>query len=549
MGGNDLQKRLFALFSLILFSVLILGYLWWGRFEYHHKQFIIVTYVGALLLVVFNHWYQRDTLKVLGLRADNFATAAVWYGGCSLLLGILIGILGWWAGSWRLDRWKDLLTYCVWAAAQQYLLQNFLRLRSENLLARRGAVSSFSIRSTLGPALLAAALFALYHLPNYPLVAITFLAGLFWCVLFALIPNLFWAWISQAALATVFMLFFKYSLMGQFQVGLPGYRYQFYGGGVKVAAGYNANNQAVIATLPGADKRVQAFVKVFTAEGHQTAEWNAFEGLEFSGEISVGDLGFGPGDEVAVTPGPGTRNPPFVRIFDLSGELLQEFEAEDLDAGYGAWVSIHCKKLYLSPGPGPGRPQQVLEFSPGGQNLRQWKFTNLNLVNGLRSAVICSDNIPQPGASSVQSKVGDNLLMWASDISINPSTVFVYDTLEKSLRSFETLTTDFGVNATLVKLGDNRLALGVAPGPLQGYPPLIQGFDLNGEKLWDFLAFKDPQSFGSNLTAVDINGDGEDELVLGEGVGSGRLPLVRIYQLDGHPITEWNAYPDDKHRE
>ena len=205
--------------------------------------------------------------------------------------------------------------------------------------------------------------------------------------------------------------------------------------------------------------------------------------------------------------------------------------------------------MYLSPGPGPGRPQQVLEFSPGGQNLRQWKFTNLNLVNGLRSAVICSDNIPQPGASSVQSRVGDNLLMWASDISINPSTVFVYDTLEKSLRSFETLTTDFGVNATLVKLGDNRLALGVAPGPLQGYPPLIQGFDLNGEKLWDFLAFKDPQSFGSNLTAVDINGDGEDELVLGEGVGSGRLPLVRIYQLDGHPITEWNAYPDDKHRE
>ncbi len=544
MGRDVLRKRLFALFSLVLFSVLIFGYLWWGRFQYYHQPFIVVVYAGALLLVVANHRYQRDTLKKMGLRMDNFAIAAAWYGGATLLLGVLIGAFGWLAGSWRLDRWSDLATYFLWAAAQQYLLQNFLRLRSENLLARPGAGSAFSFRGSLVPALLAAALFALYHLPNYPLVALTFLAGVFWCLLFALIPNLFWAWMSQAVLATVFMLFFKYSLVNQLQVGLPGYRYQFYGGGVKVAAGYDAGNEAVIATLPGADKGTRALVRIFSAEGRRLAEWTAFEELEFSGEISVGDLGFGPGDEVAVAPGPGPGNPPLIRIFDLTGKLLQEFRADDLNQGYGAWVSIHCKRLYLCPGPGPGRPQQVLEFDPDGRGLRQWKFPDLNLVNGLRAAALCSQDVVTKSPSSTGSAQGSHLLMWASDISINPSTMFVYDTVEASLRWFETLTTDHGVNATLVKLAENRLALGVAPGPLRGHPPLIQGFDLSGDRLWSFYAFKDPESYGSNLAAVDIDGDGEDELVVGEGIGLERPPLVRLYRLNGQLIANWNAYPE-----
>ena len=543
MGRDVLRKRLFALFSLVLFSVLIFGYLWWGRFQYYHQHFIVVVYAGALLLVVANHRYQRDTLKKLGLRMDNFAMAAAWYGGATLLLGVLIGALGWLAGSWRLERWGHLVTYFVWAAAQQYLLQNFLRLRSENLLAGPGAASS-SVRGSLGPALLAAALFALYHLPNYPLVALTFLAGLFWCLLFALVPNLLWAWMSQAVLATVFMLFFKYSLVNQLQVGLPDYRYQFYGGGVKVAAGYDAGNEAVIATLPGADKGTRALVRIFTAEGRRLAEWTAFEELEFSGEISVGDLGFGPGDEVAVAPGPGPGNPPLIRIFDLTGKLLQEFRADALDRGYGAWVSIHCKRLYLCPGPGPGRPQQVLEFDPDGQGLRQWRFPDLNLVNGLRAAALCSEDVVTESPPAAGSAEGGNLLMWASDISINPSTMFVYDTVEKALRSFKTLTTDHGVNATLVKLAENRLALGVAPGPLRGHPPLIQGFDLNGDRLWSFFAFKDPESYGSNIAAVDIDGDGEDELVLGEGIGPERPPRVRLYRLNGQLIADWNAYPE-----
>jgi len=242
---------------------------------------------------------------------------------------------------------------------------------------------------------------------------------------------------------------------------------------------------------------------------------------------------------VAVAPGPGPNNPPRVRIFDLQGNLLDQFEAENLDRGYGAWLSIHCGKLYVSPGPGPGRPQQVLEFSPQGQLLRKWEFNDLGLVNGLRAAALCSDPVGAP-----HERQASSLLMWASDISTNPSTLFLYDIARKSVRSLETLSTTFGINATLVRLADKGLGVGVAPGPLQGYPPLVLVVDLEGEKLWEFGAFEDPEAYGSNIAAVDIDGDGLDEVVLGEGIGLGRPSRVRIYRLNGQPVADWEAYED-----
>ena len=266
MEKSVLGKKLFAFFSLGLFSALIFGYLWWGRFQYYHVQYIVVVFAGGLFLVAANHLYHRDTFGKLGFRLDNFRRAARWYGGTTLVLGAGIAVLGWLSGGLRLDRWSDLVTYFAWAAVQQYLLQNFLRLRSEDLVGSVKTASS-AIGGSLMPVLLAATLFALYHLPNYPLVCMTFMGGLLWCFLYALIPNFFWAWLSQAFLVTIILLFFKYNVANQFQVGLPGYRYPFYGSGVKVAAGYDADKNPVIATLPGADKGTKAHVKISLLEG------------------------------------------------------------------------------------------------------------------------------------------------------------------------------------------------------------------------------------------------------------------------------------------
>jgi hypothetical protein len=41
---------------------------------------------------------------------------------------------------------------------------------------------------------------------------------------------------------------------------------------------------------------------------------------------------------------------------------------------------------------------------------------------------------------------------------------------------------------------------------------------------------------------VDIDGDGLDEVVLGEGIGPGRPSRVRIYRLDRQVVADWEAY-------
>ena len=362
MEKGTLGERLFAFFSLVLFSSLILGYLWWGRFQYDYHLFQFIVYVGAVLIVAASHLCHRDTLPRLGFRWDNFRSAAIGYGTPTLILGSLICGLGWLGGSLRLDRWSDLLTYFAWAAVQQYLLQNFLRLRSENLFG--STKESSSVRGSLLPVLLAASLFALYHLPNYPLVGLTFVGGLFWCFLFTRIPNFFGVWLSQAFLTTILLLFFKYDWASQFEVGYPGYRYDFYGSGVKVAAGYDEHRNPIVATLPGADRGTPAQVRIFDAGGHKLAEWDAFQELDFSGEISVGDLGFGPGDEVAVAPGPGPNNPPRVRIFDLKGNLLDQFEAEDLDRDMGPGSPFIAGNSMSLPGQDRGGLSRFLNSAP-----------------------------------------------------------------------------------------------------------------------------------------------------------------------------------------
>ena len=545
------MKRPVAAILLSAVSGVIWLYLWWGRFQYHHVLLLAASYTAILALVLAGHVYFHDNRQRLGLRFDNFRRAARWYGTLTLVGAGSILLAGRLWGNFRLDHWSDIYVYLLWSALQQYGLQNFLRLRSEDLLRRKSGAGSRdrpnpgitvvsedddSMPQMLSAILLSSALFALYHLPNLRLALFSFAGALVWCFSYARIPSLFWAWISQAVITTTLLLFFKYSLLGQFQIGYPGQRYQSYGSGVQVSAGYDARGKALIVTLPAPDQGVRAQVRVFDASGQRQSEWTAYENFGFSGNAAVGDLGFGPGDEVAVTPGPGASNPAVVRIFDATGRLLKEFSAAEVTGGYGAWISIQCGKILLCPGPGPYSRAEVFEFSSSGELENRWKFPSLELRNGLRAAALCR------AGSGPASEKRMKLLLWGTTIPTNPSTLFQFDPVARSLSSWTTFSTTYGLNAVPVHLGSGRMGVAVAPGAMQGYPAQIQVYDAQGQKLRDFLAYSDRLSCGSHIAAVDISGDGQDELVLGEGTGPARPSTVRIIQLDGKLLRQWDAY-------
>jgi uncharacterized membrane protein YiaA len=517
-------RRLVSFFSLLVFTALVFAYLWWGKFQYEHDLFLIGTYLAGIGLVLGNHLYQRDRLRDLGFRSDNNRKAIRTFGLLTILVAALIVLIGVWKSEARLDRWGDLYLYIGWAALQQHLLQNFLRLRSEDILGR----------GHRGAAVIAAALFALYHLPNLPLVAASFFGALAWCALFMRTPNFAGAWLSQAILTGCLILFFKHGFLNQFQVGKPGHRYEYYGGGVNVAGGYDPTGKPCVVALPGPDKGVRARVRVFDVDGKIRSEWTALPGVDFSGQVAVGDLGWGPGDEIVVAAGPGPRNPPLIQVFSPSGKLLKEIDQALPDLGYGAWVAVGCRRIYAAQGPGPGNGNLVVEVSPEGQVLSRHQF-DYGFENGVRAT-------PADPRTTAGAEACSRLLVWGSPVSVNPSRVFLCDSQAHCLDSFKTLPTTFGLNLATLRLSTGQAGMVVTPGPLKGYPPLVQIFDLAGGIITEFSAFDDVETCGSNIAAVDIDGDGRDELVLGEGIGQGRPYIVRILRQDGALLAKWEAF-------
>ena len=59
---------------------------------------------------------------------------------------------------------------------------------------------------------------------------------------------------------------------------------------------------------------------------------------------------------------------------------------------------------------------------------------------------------------------------------------------------------------------------------------------------YELPPLQDPDAHGSHVGSVDVDGDGIDEILLGEGTGPNRPYRVRIYSLNGELLQEWEAY-------
>jgi Type II CAAX prenyl endopeptidase Rce1-like len=538
------SKKIQALFLLGLFTAALLYYLWLGRYSYLHFPILVFVEITCLGTILLSHFLFKSDPASLGLRSGNFFRAGKWYGTLTIAGCLGIAVIGWNNPDWNLRITEEAFGYLVWAAVQQYALQNFFLRLSLVIFARNGegdgSVSGLPMSRTtrILASLLSAAVFALFHFPSPPFVVLTFTAAFIWCLIYTVRPSFYWAWISHFVLGLCLSFFLKAGVMGNLQVGPGGFRYEAYGDGVSVASGYGGDGSPFIAAVPGPDRGNASLVRIFSPGGKLLTEWTAFREYDFSAMISAGDVGFGPGDEIIAVPGPGPDNPPAVRIFNLSGQLLKEFRINDPDfsGSYGAWVYAAGGNLFLGPGPGPRVAQVVAEFTPDGNLVRKWNSPegkiggHLVFRNGLRGVVKAG---PEP-----------LLFRWGSGISVNPSTIAVSGTDGENLRLIETLPTTYGINMALLQLGEGNWGVAVTPGPLRGYPPWVKVFSAGEglKKVRDMVPWESEGSCGANISAVDINGDGVDELVMGEGWGRGRPATIRILTLQGEILHTWDAF-------
>ncbi len=517
------KDRIVAGILIILFMTLIVGYLWWGRFEYHKPILLVLTYIGTVGIVLFSHLYFRESRQELGFRLDNFTEAFRIAATPNLLLLAIILIWGIASRGYSAD-WSDATPlYLPWAFLQQYVLQNFLLARMKTVLGRTGAA-----------VIMASLAFALIHLPNAALVIASLMGALVWCRIFSKAPNLLVVSVSHALLGVLLVIFFKFNGFDQLHVGKAGYAYRCYGDGVLVASGYDAAGEPVVVTLPGHDQGNPSRLRVFAPSGRLRAEWVAFPNYDFSGNLAVGDLGFGKGDEIVVSPGPGMRNPGEVRIFDVFGYELNRFTPTDF-SGYGAAVSVAGGRILVCPGPGPEREARVYEYSPDGFLIKEWDFGEIGFHNSVRAQRLEVRN----SAGQVRSS---KLLLWANVLSVNTSDIRVYDETSGTLTTWKTYGTAFGLNLAPIQLGNGRIGIVTGPGSAPGHGPRIKVFDDNGKELQNLFGYDYKSPCGTHVTALDLNGDATDEIVLGEGICRDQPPIVRIIDRKGHLISQWEAY-------
>jgi hypothetical protein len=187
---------------------LIMLYIWRLRFTAPR------AWVFILGFFILSHILRGERAASLGFRWNNFRECLQTMAPALLLLALSLIAMGVLLETIRPISvqygFMCLLAYCPWGIFQQYLLNGYIANR---LLA---------VSSARHVPLMAAALFAGAHLPNWFLMLVTFVAGYYSTKIFMRYRNIYFLGLAHALIGTVLFVAIPDSISHHLTVG-PGF--------------------------------------------------------------------------------------------------------------------------------------------------------------------------------------------------------------------------------------------------------------------------------------------------------------------------------------
>jgi hypothetical protein len=295
-------------------------------------------------------------------------------------------------------------------------------------------------------------------------------------------------------------------------------------------------------------------VKVLNSVGSATGlEFNA-NTYEYGVNIASGDIDGDGIDEIITAPGPNPIMPAELRIYDRNGTLmtnLSMFAFDNLTYLYGGKVASadfdvdgHYEVIA---GTGPANANEayvkIFVYNPATQKLVDsgidlFPYTS-NFGANVAAGDIDGDGTPElitsPGPGSKNLGI---IKVWTIDTSLGVgqwSTSLVKEFTVQAEYKYSVTIASGDVN------GDGKDEIITGDGPHNKARDVVRVFDQDGVLLNVWQAGTAFDGYGAIVASGDLDNDGIAEILVAPGPGSGNQAHIKIFEQDGTEIL--NFYP------
>jgi len=283
-------------------------------------------------------------------------------------------------------------------------------------------------------------------------------------------------------------------------------------------------------------------------------EFHAYGGLHHGINVASGKVDGGPFDKILTGAGPGSTYGPHVRGFQPDGTPLPELNF--LAYSTNNWgVNVTTGDI-----DGDEYDEIITGAGPGavfGPHVRGWNYDGTPGVKPIPGVSYFAYGTPKWGvnvsAGDIDGDGFDEIVTGAGPGAVYGPHVRGWNvdggkiTALPGCSYFAYGTRKYGVNISCGDVdGDGIDEIITAPGPGAMFGTHVRGWNYNGAAVTElpginFFAWPHTQAlYGAKIYAgADLDGDGRDELVVGQGADPSVATQVKVYRYDGAQLSQW----------